>query len=235
MKFQDLTGQRFGRLLVLSCVQKAHVDHTGRRHHTEWNCACDCGNTHVAKGSTMKNGDTRSCGCLHSEAIGALRRTHGMSKLPEYRIWSGILRRVLDHEDAAYHRYGGRGIKIDDLWANSFEQFFADMSPRPSPKHSVERKDNDGPYAPWNCVWATREEQANNTRSNVWVTFRGVTKTLAQWCRELGHAYNTISARIQRYGWTPERALTTPSGMGRGGQYTHALQKNNDSNERSEE
>lgn len=113
-------------------------------------------------------------------------------------------------EVRAYPRYGGRGIAVCARWL-SFANFLADMGPRPTPAHTVERIDNNGPYAPENCRWADRTEQANNTRKNRHLTLNGATRTLAEWSRATGIGTHTIGARIDRLGWSVEMALTTPT------------------------
>jgi hypothetical protein len=107
-------------------------------------------------------------------------------------------------------RYGGRGIVVCERWRESFENFIADMGFRPSPKHSLERRDNDGPYSPENCKWATPIEQANNKTNTRRVTLNGVTKSLSEWCRALGINRHSAFSRIYSRGWAPERALTVP-------------------------
>jgi hypothetical protein len=109
-----------------------------------------------------------------------------------------------------YHLYGGRGIKVCDRWRDSFENFFADMGKAPYRSLSIDRIDNNGGYKLGNCKWSTNEEQANNKRTNHVLTFNGRSQTLAQWADELRIKRVTLQARITRYGWSVERALTTP-------------------------
>lgn len=136
-------------------------------------------------------------------------KVHGESRSVEYGIWQGMLERCYRPGSQAYANYGGRGITVCDRWRSSFEAFLADMGRRPSPDHSVDRKDNDGPYSPDNCRWATQVEQANNTRANHLVTAHGRTQTIAQWARELGIGWNAIGERLKA-GWSPEEAVSTP-------------------------
>lgn len=120
-----------------------------------------------------------------------------------------MLSRCRNPNNAAFDRYGGRGIKVCEAWLN-YSAFLADMGRRPSPEYSLERRDNDGGYEPGNCRWATRAEQANNRRSNVLVNFKGETMPLKSAARAAGLPYKTVYARIRRGGWAIERALSTP-------------------------
>jgi hypothetical protein len=199
----DLTGQRFGRLVV-----------TGRNYesvsrYAMWNFTCDCGGAGITRTSSLNNGHTKSCGCIQKESASSFAKaTHGLRGSSEYRIWSLIKDRCLNSKTKAFRYYGGRGITVCDRWKDSFENFIEDMGPRPSPKHSIDRTNNDGNYEPGNCRWATRVQQMNNKRSNVNITFNGVTKTAAQWSREVSVRSATLRARIFKYGWSAERALT---------------------------
>lgn len=119
--------------------------------------------------------------------------------------------RCQNPNDRTYKNYGGRGITVCDRWLESFENFYADMGPKPSPKHSIERKDNDGPYSPENCRWATRVEQGRNRRNNRRVTIGGETKCLSEWAVVAGVCYATMLSRTRR-GWLGERLLLPVQG-----------------------
>ena len=106
--------------------------------------------------------------------------------------------------------YGGRGIAVCPEWHKDFPQFLKDMGPRPTPKHTIERRDNDGPYCAWNCYWATRYEQMSNTRHTRWITYKGRTQTLTAWSKEMGIADATLSRRLYKDCWPVALALTTP-------------------------
>lgn len=123
----------------------------------------------------------------------------------EYQCWQDMRRRCLNPKRRDYARYGGRGIKVCDRWA-SFATFLADMGPRPSPKHSLDRIDNLGHYEPGNCKWATAAEQTRNRRSNLHVTIDGVTKVAADWEKEYNLPRCTIRDRL-RSGWSGARLL----------------------------
>lgn len=172
-----------------------------------WICRCDCGTERSVRGANLRNGGTRSCGCATPEAIRAANKTHGLcGRSPEYKIWSSMRDRCLNPRARAYPSYGGRGITICPEWGDA-GQFYADMGPRPSPAHSLDRIDNDGPYSPENCRWATPTDQQRNTRGNRLITFAGRTLPMSVWCEETGLKHSTLWERLRR-GWSVERALT---------------------------
>ncbi len=133
-----------------------------------------------------------------------------MRQTPEYRSWTHLKGRCLTPTDKKFPDYGGRGITLCDRWRDSFADFYADMGPRPSADHSVERKDNDGPYSPENCRWATRIEQGANKRNNQTYTFGGETHHLTEWARRTGIPFFTLRHRVVKAGWPIDRALTEP-------------------------
>jgi hypothetical protein len=126
-----------------------------------------------------------------------------------YRLMSNMKTRCYNPNNEAYHRYGGRGIKICDRWLASFWNFVADMGPRPEGA-TIDRIDNDGDYTPENCRWATRKENANNTSTNRFITHNGETKTLAEWAELCGISQGTLKHRLDVAGYTMEQALSTP-------------------------
>lgn len=205
----DLTGKRFGRLVV---VRKGNR----RSNATWWWCRCDCGTEKEVRAQPLTRGDNKSCGCLRVEE-GRRRtapggemdnRSHGMYQSPEYHAWHGMLDRCRNTNSKSFPDYGGRGVVVCERWT-SFENFFSDMGKRPSASHSLERENNERGYEPENCKWATRKEQQRNRRSNRLLTFNSETRCLAEWAERSGLTWQCLYGRLHS-GWTLERAITTP-------------------------
>lgn len=203
-KFIDLSEQKFCKLTVLEFDGR-------RKNQSFWKCLCDCGKTSIVNGGKLKNGHTKSCGCLLNETRGQSSKKHGMSHTPEHNVWLGMQARCYNENNDQYKDWGGRGITVCDRWLGDegFVNFFADMGKRPSEKHTIERGNNDGNYSPDNCSWELKEVQANNTRSNVFITYNGQTKTVANWGKKIGIPGKVLRKRIKR-GWGIEAVLTTP-------------------------
>jgi len=170
----DLTGKRFGRLVVLS---QAGKDRSGN---IKWLAQCDCGRTATLIGGNLRKGLSASCGCLRKEASAERMRevgsiiTHGLSRTPHYKRWANIVRRTTDPNDKDYKQYGARGIAMWDEWRNDVAAFvsYLDDVLGPCPKgQSLDRIDNDGSYEPGNLRWADRSTQSINRR-DPWVTRR---------------------------------------------------------------
>lgn len=134
---------------------------------------------------------------------------HGMHKTPEHLAWAHMKDRCRNPNSQRYDRYGGRGIKVCRRWQESFLAFYEDMGPRPSPRHSLERLDNDGDYEPGNVIWALPEAQNSNKSTNHIIEHDGLSLTLTQWSKRLGIHKRTLLYRLQS-GWTVIDALTTP-------------------------
>lgn len=201
--FIDLTGLLFGRLRVIE--QAARL----KKKVPRWLCQCDCGGSVVAEGKNLRGGLTKSCGCLSKEVASLRTRTHGMTESVEYKTWSAIKRRCYNENEHCYPRYGGRGIKVCGRWLNSFENFYADMGPRPAGNYSIERNDPNGDYSPSNCRWLPMAKQSANRRNSLRATLNGVTRLITEWAEITGIPYATLQARIDR-GWDDARLLTTP-------------------------
>lgn len=196
-RMKDITGQRFGRYVAIGPVGR-DVDRS-----IMWECRCDCGIIRNVNGSNLRSGKSQSCGC------GLNRETHGMHKSPEYKSWEAMKARCYNPSTNQYHDYGGRGITVCDRWINSFENYYADMGPRPSSGHSIDRKNNDLGYSPGNCRWADRSTQHNNTRSNINLTYNGKTQTMGQWAKDIGMNPETLRGRLKR-GLSTREAIELP-------------------------
>ena len=199
MRGFDLTGRRFGRLVVLRLVGRT------KARALLWECRCDCGASSVVRAGGLLNGGTQSCGCLQREKSAAAKLTHGLARTPEYKVWDHMRQRCENPKHKGFANYGARGIRVCERW-RKFENFIADMGERPSPKHTIERADNDGDYEPGNCRWGTWREQSRNKRTNRLITANGITKPLTTWAEELGVPPTTLFERLRR-GWTHERVV----------------------------
>ena len=166
----DLSGLKYGKLTILR-REKAYRDVKSKikRTRTQWFCMCDCGNTITVMTESLKTGNTKSCGCLHT--------LHGFTKTPEFRIWTCMMTRCYNKNHDAYMNYGGRGIIIEAIW-HTFLNFLRDMGKRP-PGMTIDRLDNDKNYGPGNCRWASTKQQSWNQRKrkNTSSKFIGVSKT----------------------------------------------------------
>ncbi len=204
-RFQDLRGRRFGRLRVT-----AYAGRRNARHY--WLCRCRCGLTTTVRGSHLLQKLIESCRCLQKERLAASHRTHGKAASAEYRIWCKMIQRCCNPKAKEWARYGGRGIKVCRRWRHSFANFLADMGPRPSAAHQIDRHpNNDGPYRPGNCRWATRTQQARNRRSNRLVELDGERRTLTEWAERFERNPLMVQKRLNR-GWSPHDALVVPPG-----------------------
>ncbi|CAL62406.1 Hypothetical protein HEAR2273 [Herminiimonas arsenicoxydans] len=201
----DLIGQKFCKWTVISKAASP----ASYEHQQFWLCRCECGEERIRKGAQLryaeKMGKAQMCNSCAATYGGT---THGKSKTSEYKSWFGMTARCTQPDHAAYANYGGRGITVCDHW-RLFENFLADMGPRPSKQHSLDRIDNSKGYSPENCRWTTSINQNRNRRDNQLLTFNGKTQTISAWAEETGIGMNTIRLRIKNHGWSIERALTT--------------------------
>lgn len=195
---KNLTDQRFGRL-----VARTLSPERTRKSGAIWICECDCGTVLPVPTVGLSTGNTQSCGCLQRDRASETNQTHKQSATRTYWAWGNMKKRCQGPGNSHYHRYGGRGIRVCDRWATSFENFLADMGEAP-PGLSVERKDNNGHYSPENCVWATAEQQGRNKSTNHIIIVDGVAKTLGEWCKQYSLNYSAVINR-QKHGWPKER------------------------------
>jgi hypothetical protein len=201
-KLKDITGQRFGRLVVLRREGKNISEQA------TWRCLCDCGKETVVAGITLRKKIVVSCGCYHAEVTKKLFTTHGHSQTGIYRSYKEMVRRCTKPGHIEWATYGGRGIKVCERWM-VLENFIADMMATWKEGLSIDRINPDGDYCPENCRWATSIEQNNNKRNNVRVEYNGETLTLAQWARKLGMSLQAFRDRLKN-GWTVKEAIETP-------------------------
>lgn len=204
--FQDITGNKYGRLEVLELYDRNH----GK---IKWKCRCDCGKIIIATGNNLKNGHTQSCGCYRKERTGKFHTIHGERKSRLYSILTGMKTRCYDSNCRSYQHYGKRGIKICDEWLGKggYENFRKwAIENGYSDNLSIDRIDVNGNYEPANCRWATSAIQSNNTTASRFVTINGTTKTIAEWAKETGIKSGTIRYRIDKMHLSPEEAITRP-------------------------
>ena len=202
MKTVDIAGQKFG---LLTAVEKNGT----KSGYTAWRCSCECGNEVTVAGKALRNGNTKSCGCMAKSALIERNKAsakHGMSNSAAFTVWTNMKERCLNPNHKSFNRYGGRGIKICDRWLESFENFLTDMG-HPLPGLSIDRIEVSGNYEPGNCRWATAEEQSNNRENNRTVEYDGRTQTIAQWAREIGMSRQALRHRLESC-WSIEEAMT---------------------------
>jgi hypothetical protein len=192
-------GDRYGRYTVLGVFKKPD----GYQKYALVQCDCGSEPRHVQVG-VLRNGTSQSCGCLHKERV----TRHGMWNTPLFNTWAMMIRRCTNPKDRRYDRYGGRGIYVCQEWLD-VQTFIADMGPTFKPGLTLDRKNNDGPYSPENCHWATRQEQNRNYSRNVLLTHNNETHCLKEWAEITGINYGTLADRVRVQKLPPHLALRT--------------------------
>lgn len=194
-KFIDLTGQRFGRLIAIKYLGK-----------TKWLCKCDCGNTVEVFRCNLQTGNTRSCGCFNKECRSKRATKHGLRDHQVYKVAASIIQRCTNPRNNRYKDYGGRGVKIYPLWRDNvglFAKWLLDHGWYEGcevDKDIKGRPDMPG-YFPNTISFISQKENKRHKRSNIYVTYKGETKLLIDWCRELGLDYRSIYSRYHILGW----------------------------------
>lgn len=201
--FKDLTGRRFGRLMVR--------EYAGcREGRSFWRCDCQCGSEAVIYSYSLTRGASVSCGCGVREATRWRNTKHGRSHLPEYNSWANMKQRCFNKNNKNYEQYGARGITVCDEWKDDFGAFLRYIGRRPSSRHSVDRYPNgNGSYEPGNVRWATPTQQSANSSTIRLISFGGTTLYLSEWATRIGLCPSSLLSRFDR-GWSLKEALTTP-------------------------
>ena len=197
-RFKDITGFKSGMLTAVRFVER------NRHRQTVWECLCDCGGFTRMVGNNLTNGHIKSCGCTQYTREPTSRRISG-EVTPEYKAWKAMWQRCTNTKGLAYRLYSVR--TPPECWRD-FETFHKDMGPRPGPEYSIDRIDNDRPYGPTNCRWATNKTQQRDKSTNLRVDLNGERVSLAEACERLGLRYWLVYPRITRLGWTFEDAAT---------------------------
>lgn len=198
MAFQDLSGQKFGKLTAIKVVGKS------KKGESIWECLCDCGNITKSTCSNLKRGHTKSCGCYKKICC----VTHHEANTRLYKIWKGIKNRCCNKRTPQYCDYGGRGITVCDQWLKNYINFrdWA-LANGYEDNLTIDRINNDGNYEPNNCRWVNNKIQSNNRRDNCFITYLGETLTISQWGDRLGIDPTTIRARYKVYNLPLEKVF----------------------------
>ena len=208
MKLIDLTGQRFGRLVVL---ERANCNYHG----AYWLCKCDCGNEKIISGTSLRKALTISCGCYAKEQRRKATTKHGFARTKLNYAYDHMIKRCYSSKDKYFKNYGGRGIKVCDEWLNDSRIFYKWAiengydSNAPYMKFTLDRIAVNGDYSPENCRFVDIKTQCNNRTSNFLITYDGLTMNATEWSKKTGLNPRTIIKRI-RSGWSAKEALTTP-------------------------
>jgi hypothetical protein len=207
-KLIDLTGTRFGRLTIVGI--SGHIQRKGKTSTIIlWECQCDCGGSKIARGNHLRDGRTKSCGCITKENNIERLRTHGLSKTSIYGIWIHLRERCSNPKNKAYRYYGARGISVCQEWQNSFDNFFRDMGATWFPGGSIERIDVNGNYCPKNCEWILLKDQSKNRRSSIFIDSPWGRINAIFVARKLGISPSTMYERISK--WPKERWCEPPN------------------------
>lgn len=197
-KLIDLTGKRYGRLIVLKRAKDNDCHNKPR-----WLCKCDCGNVLEVSGASLKSGNTKSCGCLNRDLL----TKHGRSGQRIYHVWRNMISRCYRATDQHWKDYGARGIKVCDAWKNSMEEFIKWAEQSGYESHlTIDRIDVDGDYTPENCRWADVKTQNNNKRSSVRIEYKGGVYSLAEFARATNLSKSVVFKRYKA-GYTPEEII----------------------------
>lgn len=191
-RFIDLSGQRFGSLIAIG------RSGTARDGNALWLCKCDCGNVSIVDGSSLRKGNTKTCGCSRKRPRpGRIKHNDVGTRL--YRIWGNMKHRCYGKNDKdKYRHYGGRGISVCAEWHDyrNFKEWAIKSGYKDT--LTLDRIDNDGNYCPENCRWETIKNQSMNRRSNHMITENNETLSVTQWANKLNVSHSTIINRKRK-------------------------------------
>ncbi len=201
-KLKDLSNQRFGKLIVVNRYG------SNKRGRATWLCKCDCGNEVIVSSSYLLSGHTKSCGCFK---FASRNKTHGMRHTRLYNTWCNMKRRCNNPSAHEYKYYGAKGIRLCEEWNNDFISFMNwSYANGYNDTLTIERIDYNSDYRPDNCKWIPSNEQAKNKSTNLFITYKGKTQILADWCRELNLDYDFIEKRMSVNHFSFEQAINVP-------------------------
>lgn len=206
-------GDKFGRLTVIRYSHKELVSFAeSRKNYNKYfyECRCDCGKYGLYDEKSLRNGNTKSCGCLNHDSLVERNKTHNLSKTRLYKIYHGIKKRCYNSNSKSYKNYGARGIGMDKEWLDDFMNFYLwAINNGYADGLTIERIDVNKNYCPENCTWIPVSEQAKNTTRNVFYEYKGEKHILSDWAKIYNLPFTCVRRRLDR-GWSIEIALTTP-------------------------
>lgn len=195
MRIDDLIGKRIGSFVILEKIE------TSDKKHSYYKCKCDCGNIFKKRQDIIKNAKHKACNLCKRKRPDMITHNHSNTKL--YRVYYSMKERCYSNNSNEYHNYGCRGIKVCSEWLNNFEVFYKwAMDNGYQNGLQIDRVDNNGDYEPSNCRWVTPEENSNNKRTCVYITYKDKTLTINQWARLLGINKNTFWRYIRKKNYT---------------------------------
>lgn len=202
---KDISGKRYGRLVAIEPVGK------NKKGLTLWRCKCDCGNEKITTVTMLNAGKTSSCGCYQHERRVINATKHGKRNTRQYTIWFHMKERCYNPKCREYRFYGARGVEMCKEWLNDFKSFY-DWSLKNGYQDNltIDRIDFYGNYEPNNCRWITIQEQQCNRRNNRFFEYNGKRQTISQWAKEYGFTWEQLRDRIDKLGWSFEKAIITP-------------------------
>ena len=211
--FIDLTGQKFGKLTAIKRIRQKKYKNGS---HSYWLCRCECGNLTEVEVTHLKNGNTKSCGCLKKNRTmqnSTKKHYTGESSTRLYRVWIGMKTRCYNPKAGNYKYYGAKGVSICEEWiGDDGYRNFKSWALKNGYKNelTIDRKDNNKSYSPDNCRWVTQKEQARNTSQVKMLEYKGEVRSIPEWAENVGISTECLKQRIKN-GWSIEKCIETPS------------------------